>query len=512
MSELLADEELLEEETRIDLPRWVEALVIPLLNVSAALLVSALIVLLLGENPFAAVYYLVRGAFGYQEAIGYTLFYATSFVFTGLAVAVAFHCGLLNLGGEGQAYIGGLGVALACLALGDMPVIAVLPVALLSGAALGALWGAIPGYLQGARGSHIVITTIMFNFLAASLVVYVVVNALVAPGQTAAESPEFGQGAWLPKIHEIAENYGYEVAASPLNISAVLALLAAFGVWILLWHTRLGYQIRVVGKDHMAATYAGISPTSNIIVAMAISGALASMLGINELMGAQHRLVVNFVAGYGIAGVAVALMGRNHPFGIFLSALLFGALYQGGAELSFEIPSIPREMVILIQGLIVLFNGALERLFRPYVATLWQRRGIARDIWRKQKERIKATRARRRAARLDSSYRRKAAAAAAAGRKQRGAAAEPEPEPVVYDKEVSRMFARERGEKEYRDLLHKRGIHTEDPVEEEKPKRRRWLPRLPKLPKINISVQKPDGGDSDGGDSDGGDSDGGNKE
>ena len=494
MSDILAaEEEHVEEEIRVDLPRWVDALVIPVLNVSAALAVSAIIILMLGENPFAAVYFLVRGAFGYQEAIGYTLFYATSFTFTGLAVAVAFHCGLLNLGGEGQAYVGGLGIGFASISLGHMPLPAVLLMAVMIGALLGAVWGAIPGYLQGARGSHIVITTIMFNFLASSLAVYVIVNYLVERGQSAAETPEFPESAWLTKVHELLAQYGYEFAASPLNVSILLAVICAVAVWLLLWHTPLGYEIRVVGKGHMAAIYAGISPTRSIVIAMSISGALAAMLGINELMGSQHRLALNFVAGYGIAGVAVALMGRNHPFGIFLSALLFGALYQGGAELSFEIPTIPREMVILIQGLIILFSGALEHLFRPHLATLWHRRRALRDLWVRQKQRMREQRERRRLLKRLSGEQRRTARAQAKAAAAAGKVFVPEPPPPP-EKEGTLDRVRERGEAEYQDILRKSGQLHEQPEDEGKPKRRSIFAkfRLPKLPKIRISLESDD--------------------
>lgn len=488
MSEALPDieEEILDEETSIDLPRWVDALVIPTVNVGAALFVSAVIILLLGENPFSAVRYLIRGAIGYQEAIGYTLFYATSFVFTGLAVAIAFHCGLLNLGVEGQAYIGGLGVTLVCLNFGLMPPAVVLVLAVGGGALFGALWGMVPGYLQGARGSHIVITSIMFNFLAASAMSYLMLNVLSEPGQTAPETPEFSQNTWLPQMHDVLAAYGYELAASPLNVSIILALVCCVLVWLLIWHTALGYEIRVVGKDHLAAVYAGISPTRAIVLAMAISGGLAGLLSVNELIGSQHRLTLNFVGGYGFAGVAVALMGRNHPLGICLSALLFGALYQGGAELSFELPAIPREMVILIQGLVILFSGALSHVFRPHVATLWYRRHEAREAWQRRREKIRAARDRRRIAR--------------GKRPKRATSSKPapttEPPPVpVMDPRESREKTRAQGEAAYLDHLRKIGQLRDEEPAPAVPKRRRWLPRLPKLPKlpkIRLTVERDD--------------------
>ena len=181
-----------------ELPGWVNLGLLPLLNLAAAFLVSGLIVLVLGENPLEAVRLLLFGAFGYEEAIGYTLFYTTSFIFTGLAVAIAFHCGLFNIGGEGQAYVGGLGVALVGLYLGWLPWLLVVPLAIIVAAAFGGFWAFIPGWLQARRGSHVVITTIMFNFLAAALMTYLLVNVLIAPGQQIPESATLPQSAWLP--------------------------------------------------------------------------------------------------------------------------------------------------------------------------------------------------------------------------------------------------------------------------------------------------------------------------
>lgn len=361
-------------------PRWVSVGLIPVINVVLAFFVSGLVVLAIGENPFEAVRWLIYGAFGYDEALGFTLYYTTNFIFTGLAVAVAFHCGLFNIGGEGQAYIGGLGVGLVCLYFDFLPFILILPVAILGGAIFGAGWAFIPGYLQAKRGSHVVITTIMFNFIASALMVYLMVNVLIKPGQMSPESRAFEPNATLPAMHEIFGLIGLDMARSPLNLSFILALVCCVFVWILIWHTRWGYELRVTGANSRAGVYAGISPSRNIIIAMLISGGLAGMVGMNEIMGTNERLLLNFVAGYGFVGIAVALMGRNHPIGIFLAALLFGALYQGGAELSFEMPKITRYMVVVIQGLIILFAGAMENMFRPQIE----------DFFRRQVERRRA--------------------------------------------------------------------------------------------------------------------------
>jgi ABC-type uncharacterized transport system permease subunit len=358
----------------VKLPRWAELGLLPLINLVAALLLSGAIIKLIGESPLMALKLMAQGAFGSQEGIGYTLYYATNFIFTGLAVAVAYHAGLFNIGAEGQAYIGGLGTGLVCLWLGDSSFWIVLPLAIAAGAIFGAAWALIPAWLQARRGSHIVITTIMFNFMAAALMTYLLVNVLINPGQQSPETREFSSHARMPAIHELLAKVGVEYTASPWNGAFLLALVAAAFVSVFLWRTRWGFALRVVGENPAAAVYAGIAPSRIIIGAMLLSGALAGCLGVNELMGAQHRVLLDFPGGAGFVGIAVALMGRNTPFGIIVSAILFGALSQGGSQLSFDMPKVNRDMVVVIQGLVILFCGALENLFRVPLAALLRRK------------------------------------------------------------------------------------------------------------------------------------------
>jgi simple sugar transport system permease protein len=362
---------------RRSLPRWIDIGVLPAVNVVIALIIAGLIVSAIGVSPLHAVRLLVIGAIGDPEAIGYTLYYATNFAFTGLAVALAIHAGLFNIGGEGQAYLGGLGAALVLLAFdASLPPILAVALAVIAAAAFGAAWAAIPAWLQASRGSHIVITTIMFNFIASALMVYLLVNVLIVPGSMSPESREFAASTRLPFIHELVGLTGVAIAPSPLNISVFLAIACCVLVWALLWRTSWGYELRALGHNAEAAVYAGVDRWRMTLVVMSLSGALAGLVGVNEIIGVHHRLILNFTAGYGFGGIAVALMGRNHPLGVVLSSLLFGALYQGGAELSFEIPAITREMVVVIQGLVILFSGALANLFRPAaerLVALWPR-------------------------------------------------------------------------------------------------------------------------------------------
>ena len=354
------------------LPRWIDIGLLPVLNLIAALTVAGVIIAIIGENPFVAMGVMIKGAFVYDGALGYTLFYTTNFIFTGLAVAVAFHAMLFNIGGEGQAMIGGLGVGLVVLFLDSvLPPLLVVILAVPAAAAFGAVWGVIPGWLQARRGSHIVITTIMFNFIASSIMVWLLAGMLMAPGQMSPETRSFADGIYLPLVYEVLQMAGFSVSRSPLNLSFVIALLACFGVWYLIWRTKLGYIIRATGHSERATIYAGHDPAKIIMLVMAISGALAGMMSLNEILGVQQRVILNFTSGYGFTGIAVALMGRNHPIGIVLASLLFGALYQGGAELDFEFQTITREMVLMIQGLIILFSGALAYLFMPAVVRVY---------------------------------------------------------------------------------------------------------------------------------------------
>ncbi len=359
------------------LPTWADVVLVPLISVLIAFVISGLVILAIGEDPVRAMQVMVKGALGSTAGWGYTLYYATNFIFTGLAVSIAFHAGLFNIGGEGQATLGGLGVALVCLFLPWPHWSLAFAAAILAAAAFGALWAAVPAWLQAKRGSHIVITTIMFNFIAAALLNYVLVNVLRPVGSMDPASARFPRELRLPRLQEMLDAVGIPFGRSPANITLFVAILACVAVWAILWRTRLGYQIRAFGKSEKAAVYAGISPFRITMAAMLISGALAGLMAVNQVMGEAQRLLLNAVEGAGFIGIAVALMGRSHPAGVFLAALLFGFLYQGGAELALE-TTIPRELIVVIQALVILFTGALDNMVRMPLAALFRpRRGGA---------------------------------------------------------------------------------------------------------------------------------------
>jgi simple sugar transport system permease protein len=345
------------------LPKWADVALVPLVSLALAALISALVILAIGQDPMEALNTMVTGALGSAYGWGYTLYYTTSFIFTGLAVTIAFHAGLFNIGGEGQAQLGGLGVAFACLFLPWPHWSLALIGAAMAAALFGAAWAAIPAYLQAKRGSHIVITTIMFNYIAASLMVFMLVDVLRPDGQMDPATANFPEVTNLPTLNDIPGFNLFFTKDVPANITFLIALAAAWVVWAILWRTRLGYQIRAFGKPGATAQYAGINGFRITMIAMLLSGGLAGMMAINNVMGEAERLLQNSASGAGFIGIAVALMGRNHPVGVVLAAVLFGFLFQGGAELGLW-TKIPIELRIVVQGLVILFTGALDYMVR----------------------------------------------------------------------------------------------------------------------------------------------------
>jgi len=354
------------------MPKWADVVLIPLISLLLAAILSALVILAIGESPGDALWLMIEGTLLRSSGVAFMLYYATNFIFTGLAVSIAFHARLFNIGGEGQAMLGGLGVALVCLFI-PWPHWSLAILGSAVGAAIfGAAWAAIPAYLQAKRGSHIVITTIMFNFIAAALLNYLLVGPLKPVGAMDPATANFPVATHLPTFEDMAAMFGIErmFRSAPANVSFFLALLSCLLVWLLIWRTRLGYEIRAFGQSESAAKYAGISATKIIMIAMLISGGLAGLMAINTTQGEAERLILNMTEGAGFIGIAVALMGRSHPFGVLLAALLFGFLYQGGAELALW-TTIPRELIVVIQALVILFTGALDNMVRMPVERMF---------------------------------------------------------------------------------------------------------------------------------------------
>jgi ABC-type uncharacterized transport system permease subunit len=345
----------------------------PLIAVVAAFIVGGIVVLLIGDNPIETYKLLIGSALSWPDGIGYTLFYATPLIFTGLAVAVAFRCGLLNIGAEGQLYIAAFVTAWVGITFANLSGWVLVPLACLAAILSGATWGAIPGVLKAKFGSHEVINTIMLNFIAVALTSYFVQYHFKAPGdpimqtgfigrQDVGEGMEALQGvnAHIPRLGEFVPSFPERI---PLNVAFILALVACVLVYIFLWRTKWGYEIRATGANPSAAEYGGISVKKQIVLAMAVSGALAGMVGINEVLGYRYRFYDGFSPGYGFTGIAVALLGRNHPVGVLLSAIFFGALIRGGLFVDIFTNKVSKDLILVIQAVVILFVAA-EALFR----------------------------------------------------------------------------------------------------------------------------------------------------
>jgi simple sugar transport system permease protein len=238
--------------------------------------------------------------------------------------------------------------------------VVLVPLCCVAAIAAGAVWGAIPGLLKARFGSHEVINTIMLNFVAVALVGYLTQYHYRMPGDPIMETTPIGSGAHIPRLGAFIPGLPARI---PLNIAFLLALLSCWLVYVLLWKTKWGYEIRATGQNPAAAEYGGVSIRKEVVLTMAISGALAGMVGINEVLGYRYRYYDGFSDNYGFTGIAVALLGRNHPFGVVVAALLFAVLQRGGVPVDAFTRLVSKDIVLILQALVILFVAA-EAAFR----------------------------------------------------------------------------------------------------------------------------------------------------
>lgn len=292
---------------------------------------------------------LFSGAFGSASAVSETIVAATPLILAGLGVALGFRAGLFNIGAEGQVIAGGLAAGFVGFWLVSLPVVVHLPLAVLVGLAAGAAWGFIPGILKARTGAHEVITTIMLNYVAAYLALYLLSTSVFRrPGRTDPISEPVEASARLPHL-----------AGQDLRLHAgiLVALLSAVAVAWLLGRSTWGFELRVAGANPSAAQTAGISVARATVLAMSLSGALAGLAGTNQVLGVQYTLAPGFSGGIGFEAITVALLGRANPFGVVVAALLFGALRAGGLQMQ-AVTGTPIDIVLVIQSLIVIFVAA----------------------------------------------------------------------------------------------------------------------------------------------------------
>jgi simple sugar transport system permease protein len=340
----------------------------PLVAVVVALLLGALMIALVGDSPIETYRLLLGTAFSWPDGIGYTLFYATPLIFTGLAVAVAFRCGLLNIGAEGQLYVGAFAAAWVGIEGASLPAAVLLPSCVLAAIAAGAVWGGVPGVLKARFGSHEVINTIMLNFIAVALVSYFTQYHYRIAGDAIMQTAPIGEGARLARLGSFVPGLPERI---PVNLTFLMALACCGLVYVFLWKTTWGYELRATGQNPAAAEYGGISIRKQMILAMVISGALAGMVGVHEVLGYRYRYYDGFSANYGFTGIAVALLGRNHPAGVLVAALLFAVIQRGAVPVDAFTRHISNDIVQILQALVILcvaaesaFRGPLRAIFR----------------------------------------------------------------------------------------------------------------------------------------------------
>ncbi len=331
-----------------------DAMLIPFLAILTAVVLGGIIIVLVRGNPFLAYAGLIQGSFGSARALSETTVWATPYIFAGLAVALAFKGGLFNIGAEGQLALGAVATALIGYALPewlgiDIPAIIHLPLAIIVGMAAGAFWAGIVGFLKAYTGGHEVINTIMMNYIALNTISFLLNGPMKDrdPNNVIARTPLIAEGARMPIIFEgLRVHWGF-----------VLALLAAFLVWWMLNKTTLGFEIRTVGLNPDAAKYAGVNVKRIIILTMALSGMLAGMAGALEVTGLNYRHELGFSIGYGFDAIAIALLGKSHPLGVVLAAILFAAMRNGATRMQF-LTQLPIDLISMLQALILLFVAA----------------------------------------------------------------------------------------------------------------------------------------------------------
>lgn len=347
-------------DTKSDLPSkgflrsTLDAILIPFLAILTAIILGGIIIVSVGGNPFLAYYGLIQGSFGSAKALSETAVWATPFIFAGLAVALAFKGGLFNIGAEGQLALGATTSALIGYALPewlgvDLPIIIHLPLAIILGMTGGAIWAGIVGFLKAYTGGHEVINTIMMNYIALNTISFLLNGPMKDrnPNNVIARTPLIAESAQMPAIFE-----GFRI-----HWGFILALLVAFLVWWMLNKTTLGFEIRTVGTNPDAAQYAGMNVKRIIIITMALSGMLAGMAGSLEVTGLNFRHELGFSIGYGFDAIAIALLGKSHPFGVVLASILFAAMRNGATNMQF-LTQLPVDLISMLQALILLFVAA----------------------------------------------------------------------------------------------------------------------------------------------------------
>lgn len=331
----------------------------PLLALSGFFLLCGVVLQIRRQNPLEFYNIIFVSAFSSVDDFGYVLFNATPLIFTGLAVAIAYKSGLFNIGCEGQLYVGAFAAAWIGIHL-NLPSFLLVPLCIGSAVIAGAAWGAIPGFLKARYGAHEVINTIMMNFVAFALMNYLVTSVYQEPGQMIPQTSQIYEAARLPRL---ASLFPMLPPSNPLNLSFLFACGGAVCCYIFLTYTRWGYELRLLGNAPDVAAYGGINPRAVTIWVMALSGAVAGLAGVTEVLGYRYRFLDNFSSGWGFTGIAVALLGRNNPFGILVAAVLFGLLNKVALDIEILL-EIRRGLFLAGQGVLIIWLVCTEGISR----------------------------------------------------------------------------------------------------------------------------------------------------
>mgnify|MGYP001401508542 CR=1 FL=1 len=312
--------------------------------IGLALVIGALFILLAGESPIRAYTSLIQGALGTPQSIANTISKSIPLAFTGLAVAMGSRCGMLNIGAEGQLHAGAMASVITALTLGSLPAPILLVVGILAGMAV----GSVPGIFKARFSTNEVIVAIMLNYICTLFTSYLVNGPFKTEGSTA-QTELIAEGIWFGRL----------LPRTQLTYALFLLIFIAAAMYVFLWKTSVGYQLRAVGANPSAAGTAGIRVNLFLIMSMTLSGGIAAMAGITEVFGKYHRFIEGFSPSFGFTGIAVAILGRNHPAGVLLTALLFGIMDMGSLRMSRE-TMVSTNMVIVIQSLVILLVAAPE--------------------------------------------------------------------------------------------------------------------------------------------------------
>lgn len=332
---------------------------LPVFAALAALAIGALMLIILGANPFEAFGALIDGAFGSANSLADTIVKATPLLLIGLGICISFRGNVINIGGEGQMIIGALLATALGLAFPDWPGILMIPLAMFTGFLGGAIWGGIPGALKAYFNVNEILSTIMMNAIAVQLMNFLLSGPMIDPVQSSKASQ-------IPQTARLAQAFDLpRLVPTRLHLGALIAIILAFLVYILLWRTTTGYRIRAVGQNPHASRYAGIDVKKQIVLALLLSGAFAGLAGAVQVFGISHRMITDgsatgFTGSAGFNGIVAALFGQLHPLGTIPAAFLFGALLVGANKLQ-RVMQVPSALITTLNGLVVIFVVSSEK-------------------------------------------------------------------------------------------------------------------------------------------------------